>query len=159
MFTDECTFKSGAKTRTFCKRTKDQRTNSNFMSIIPIENHTVNVWGCMTGDYKFHVYRVDQHFNSALYAYQIRRVALPMIREAYQGNSFIFQQDNVPIHKTKRMDKLFSEENVEVMTWPPYSPDLSPIENLWAIIKKNVLKTVQTSQLRGNKETIVWLAN
>lgn len=24
------------------------------------------------------------------------------------------------------------------MTWPPGSPDLNPIENLWAIVKKNI---------------------
>ena len=28
--------------------------------------------------------------------------------------------------------------NVEVMTWPPYSPDLSPIENLLSILKEKV---------------------
>lgn len=26
------------------------------------------------------------------------------------------------------------------MPWPPYSPDLSPIENLWALMKQNIHK-------------------
>ena len=28
--------------------------------------------------------------------------------------------------------------NIEVMTWPPLSSDLSPIENLWSILKEKV---------------------
>lgn len=26
------------------------------------------------------------------------------------------------------------------MEWPPYSPDLNPIENLWALLKAEILK-------------------
>ncbi len=26
------------------------------------------------------------------------------------------------------------------MVWPPYSPDIAPIENLWGIVKKKLYK-------------------
>ena len=45
---------------------------------------------------------------------------------------FYFQQDGHPCH-TSRMTINYLEENFDfVLPWPPYSPDMSPIENIWA---------------------------
>ena len=30
------------------------------------------------------------------------------------------------------------EQAFSILNWPPYSPDLSPIENLWALVKRKV---------------------
>lgn len=120
------------------------------MISVPLRHFNVNVWGCMAGDYKLHVYRVDKHFNSALYQYQLRRVAIPMMRRTYNGE-FIFQQDNARIHTTIRIRNLFVEENLNVLQWPPYSPDLSPIENLWALLKKRTIQRVRQAWPTSNE--------
>lgn len=40
------------------------------------------------------------------------------------------------------------------MEWPPYSPDLNPIENLWALLKAEIYKIrPDLLNMRNNDET------
>ena len=52
----------------------------------------------------------------------------------------VFMQDNGPIHGANKTKAWFKELGIEVMDWPPYSLDLNPIENLWALLKKEAYK-------------------
>ena len=52
----------------------------------------------------------------------------------------IFMQDNAPIHTAHIIRDWLQEKNVEVMEWPPYSSDLNPIENLWALLKAEMYR-------------------
>ena len=51
---------------------------------------------------------------------------------------WIFQQDNDPKHTSRSAKNWFQAKGVEVLPWPAQSPDLNPIENLWADVKKSV---------------------
>jgi len=45
-------------------------------------------------------------------------------------NTFVFMQDNVPCHKAVEVLKFLAKCNISIMEWPPWLPNLNPIENL-----------------------------
>jgi hypothetical protein len=50
--------------------------------------------------------------------------------------NFKFQLDSAPSHRIKITQKWLKEHGVHISPHPPTSPDVSPIEPVWHILKK-----------------------
>jgi transposase len=69
------------------------------------------------------------------------------------------QQDNHSVHKAKIVQKFLARMKVKLLPWPPSSPDLAPIENLWIQDKRVVSKRrhhIKTKEAMGNAIIESW---
>ena len=51
---------------------------------------------------------------------------------------WILEQDGATPHTARKTMEFFEEKNNQFLQWPPNSPDVSPIGNVWEILKNAV---------------------
>ncbi|GBO44314.1 hypothetical protein AVEN_150192-1 [Araneus ventricosus] len=69
-------------------------------------------------------------------AYQLH----PYLAFVFPTGNGIFQQDNAPCHKVRIVLEWFEEHTDEfhLMSWPPNSPDLNPMEHIWDVMERQL---------------------
>jgi len=76
-----------------------------------------------------------------LYAEKILPPMIADLKKQFGGEDFVFQQDGAGAHFAKVTTNFLEEEKVDFWPkgfWPGNSADLSPIANIWAVLKREI---------------------
>jgi transposase len=88
--------------------------------------------------------QASKNITAAEYVSVVADTFLPKGEHLFRSSRWVLQQDNDPSHKksAERAVAAYNKEhgtNIQLLQhWPPNSPDLSPIENLWGYVQGKV---------------------
>jgi len=101
---------------------------------------STGLWACMSG-YGFGLFQLfNGRLNQHSYIEILEKNLVASKKKLKMPNSFIFQQDNAPCHRAKSVANWMKRRKVKTLQWPPNSPDLNPIENLWSWLDGKLAK-------------------
>ena len=133
-FSDEsifCLF--GSDGMEWCWRKPEQHWDPQFMKKkVKYGNGKVVVWGMITPYGVGCIVQIKGNLNKEFYC----EILPDNLLDTYQDlgldyHDCYFQQDNNPKHTSKLAQAWFHKNHVDLLPWPPNSPDINIIENLW----------------------------
>jgi hypothetical protein len=115
------------------------------------------MWAWILADNPRIMVHVENRLTGDVYFSILENVMLPSVSRTFPNLNFTFQQDNCSVHTVHRVASWFRNNNINVLDWPSRSPDLNPIENMWALLVQNL--TRQRVVFQNRDELLTAIAN
>ena len=135
IFTDETTIFQFSKPKKVW-RYKGEKVKA------PTVKHSakVNVYSCFSEKSFGEIYCFTENLNVELLCTIYEKTLLPSARNFFRedNNSWKLQEDNDPKHTSGKAKRWKNDNDVNTISWPSQSPDLNPMENIWAVLKANI---------------------
>ena len=135
LFSDETTLELHPNKRVLFRRLPNSgMEKKNLSKTQTFGGKKLMLWGFIAHDGRKCLQKVSGTINSIKYLQILQESLLP---EMFLGEKL--QQDNAPAHNSILSKTWFSENWLEFLeNWPPNSPDINIIENVWSLLKKRV---------------------
>ncbi|UYV70036.1 hypothetical protein LAZ67_7001545 [Cordylochernes scorpioides] len=136
VFSDESRFcLSSDSRRVRVWRRRGERSNLAAIVERPtVRQRGIMVWGAIAYDSRSPLLRIQGTMTAQRYVDDVLRpVTLPYLQGVPNA---LYQQTNARPHTARISQQAL--QDVQMLPWPPYSPDLSPIEHVWDIIGRRL---------------------
>jgi hypothetical protein len=139
IWTDESTFEVGKNSRQITMwRKSDERFKLNCLTAtFKLGRTSVMIWEAFTATHKLPLIvmplgrRTDVDFVQIVY-----NGVLGLFLDAQENDCrIVLMEDGTPVHRSKVPASWRKNRKIEKIVWPPNSPNLNPIENLWKMLK------------------------
>ena len=99
----------------------------------------ISVLGCIHG-----------RFNTLQNQHIFENMMLRSVRVRNSEGNLIFQQDNHPVRCSMGVQRWFARRpEIELIPWPPKSPDLNVVEDMWAKLKEGKILRYENNPPRN----------
>jgi transposase len=148
MFSDESTFRLiNPRAQKVRRPTLTNRYKQRYVVVNVKHSASVMIWGCFSGQGgrgSLYFLPPKMTMNGERYIEMLRDKLIFWMRH-HRATHFL--QDGAPCHTSKKVMAFLRQQSFSLMDWPGNSPDLNPIENLWAIMKARLKKKGNISSL------------